>query len=581
MNPIADGAYRSAFDTGSGYVTFELKIDGTTYTQDWFTDLQINGTLFEDFGVGNVNLRSATAVVADTIHVGKPVEIYATYHLPNGQTYRMLHDTLVVFRSEIKLGQSHILCYDKLCLSEYVFKRTPVWTDRDMLTIVQEIASDLSITLTARATATITSFILPDPGAMTAREVLVEIAKSCGGNFFMTSAGELDFLPVGAMGADILSLYSIVTIDANGYCQVVPYDDLTDSTNVVIIDSNGEFDVIPFSSATDQTMFWGEDANGNDFIICGTPMGTVGSLTKKNTEQNTAEKQAKYDPYVAVILSNDASTWYSPSGLSDAQWEALTETGLVLSVEVEFGSQEIADHIYDQVTKARRYIPFRANGNMDPALELGDVIEVEAFNDNEAYIAASWALAAGQGRLFGELLADGQSEIEILQPYVPKVERMIRREAVDRKASIDVTQDAITAEVSRASESEGTLRTLIQETAEGIIFTFEQGLADAEDKASADLTSYSEAVQQYIRFAQGIIELGERDSQIKAILSSTKLSFIGENGQEAAWISNNQLFINEAVINGKMTLQDINQVHKWIHTIDPNNGHYSGKYIHA
>lgn len=575
MNSIVDANYRSAFDTGSGYVTFELVIGDTTYTQDQFTSLHIDMKLFEEYGIGCVNLRTITATVADLVSVGLDVKLYATYHLQDGAAYSMLHSTGVVFRSERKNGQSNILCYDRLCLTEYVFKRTPTWQERDFQTVVQEIASDIEVDIADGVLGLIQPWALPDPGAMTAREILVEIAKSCAGNFFINSDGELDFLSV---AGDNLSDYQIVTVDSNGLFQIVDYADLTDTTNVVIL-TEGLFEVVAFSETDESTIFWGQDASGYSYAVSASPMPAEIELTKKNTEFDTAEHQNTYEPYVAVILSNDASSWYSPSGLSDAQWEALVATGRTLNVTVEYGSQDIADYIYSKITCGGQFTPYHLTGNIDPASQIGDRVLVEDFNDGKTYMVAGWSLDAAQGRLFGEVGADGESEIETLQPYVPKAERLVRREAVERKAEIAVTQDSITSEVSRATAAEGHLSTLIEQTAEGLLITFTEGIAATAETAEQNLTAYSDEVQKYIRFAAGLIELGEKDAQIRAVLQSTKLSFYGENGQEAAWISNNQLFINEAVVNGKLTLQDITQTHKWVQTVNSSDGHFSGQYV--
>ena len=574
MNSIVDANYRSAFDSGSGYVTFELVIGGTTYTQEQFTGLHLDAQLFGEYGIGNVNLRTLTAKVADIVSVGDDVQLYAIYHHPDGTDYRMLHSTMVLFRNAKKDGQSDILCYDRLCLTEYVFKRTPTWQERGMLTVAGEIATDIGVTLTDRAQEAIQPWTLPDPGAMTAREVLVEIANSCAGNFCITSDGKLDFIPV---GGNPIEGESVVTIDGNGLFQLVAFENLAASDTVVTVDSAGDFQTMLWGDVTVDTPIWYIDSGGYNIVGSQSAPVSVSEVTNKNTEFDSAERQNQYDAYVAVILSNDAGSWYSPSGLTDAQWETLVETGRTLNVTVNFGSQEIADYIYSRITTGLRFIPYTLSGNIDPALDLGDFIGIEPFNGG-TYIAAGWSLDATHGRLFGELSANGESEIETLQPYTPKAERMVRRETVERKAAIEVTQDSITSEVSRATAAEGRLSTQIEQTAEGLLITFSQSVADAEDKAENDLTAYSEEVQKYIRFAQGLIELGERDAQIKAVLQSTKLSFYGENGQEAAWISNNQLFINEAVVNGKLTMQDINQLHKWVRTVNPTDGHLSLQY---
>lgn len=67
-------------------------------------------------------------------------------------------------------------------------------------------------------------------------------------------------------------------------------------------------------------------------------------------------------------------------------------------------------------------------------------------------------------------------------------------------------------------------------------------------------------VNQYLRYKNGALELGEDGSQFKATLTNTELAFSGASGTKAAWISNNDMHINHAVVEktldiGKWTTQ--------------------------
>lgn len=61
-------------------------------------------------------------------------------------------------------------------------------------------------------------------------------------------------------------------------------------------------------------------------------------------------------------------------------------------------------------------------------------------------------------------------------------------------------------------------------------------------------------VNQYMRYENGALILGEAGSQFRAELTSTDLAFTGADGQKAAWISNNDLHINRAVIEETLTV---------------------------
>lgn len=61
-------------------------------------------------------------------------------------------------------------------------------------------------------------------------------------------------------------------------------------------------------------------------------------------------------------------------------------------------------------------------------------------------------------------------------------------------------------------------------------------------------------VNQYMRYENGALILGEAGSQFRAELTNTDLAFTGADGQKAAWISNNDLHINRAVIEETLTV---------------------------
>ena len=91
---------------------------------------------------------------------------------------------------------------------------------------------------------------------------------------------------------------------------------------------------------------------------------------------------------------------------------------------------------------------------------------------------------------------------------------------------------------------------------------------------SAETQAY---VNQYMRYENGALILGEDNSQFKAELTNTDLSFYGADGQKAAWISNTQLYINEAVIPQSGDQQFIGSSGKWVQQVV--NNHYQIKWV--
>lgn len=110
----------------------------------------------------------------------------------------------------------------------------------------------------------------------------------------------------------------------------------------------------------------------------------------------------------------------------------------------------------------------------------------------------------------------------------------------------------------------------VTQTADGILISLATKITEAEAQQLVD--NYGRVVEQYLRFANGILELGESNSQFKALLTNTKLAFTGKDGQEVAWISNNQLFINEAIINGALSIRNNpSSTTMWRQYVDTNN----------
>lgn len=65
--------------------------------------------------------------------------------------------------------------------------------------------------------------------------------------------------------------------------------------------------------------------------------------------------------------------------------------------------------------------------------------------------------------------------------------------------------------------------------------------------------STKEDIKQWARFEDGVLELGESNSTCKVRLSTKELGFYDSN-TKVAWVSNNQLHINEAVIMNRIIL---------------------------
>lgn len=101
--------------------------------------------------------------------------------------------------------------------------------------------------------------------------------------------------------------------------------------------------------------------------------------------------------------------------------------------------------------------------------------------------------------------------------------------------------------------------------------------SEAQSYAEAEVNDYENAVREYMNYngSTGVLTLGDTGSQFKAMLENTRLAFTGADGSVVAWISNNQLYINEAVINTDLQLPGSSG--KWLQQV--RNDHFQIRWV--
>lgn len=126
----------------------------------------------------------------------------------------------------------------------------------------------------------------------------------------------------------------------------------------------------------------------------------------------------------------------------------------------------------------------------------------------------------------------------------------------DVYSRIDQTAESIMSEVgSTYVTSEGfeeELNTRLTQTEEGWEMTFDQFRQWVETENGETQTAFEE-LRKYIRFLDGNIILGDRNSDLQCIITNTKISFT-QNGTEVAHISNNKLYITNAEVLDRFTV---------------------------
>lgn len=149
----------------------------------------------------------------------------------------------------------------------------------------------------------------------------------------------------------------------------------------------------------------------------------------------------------------------------DSSFFAGNRSGRVLTIENAWGSQAQANAILaDLQAKGFQYQPYKADGAiLNPAAEIGDGITI-----SDTY-SGIYTINKKFGRLMkSDISAPQDEEVDHEFPYEPKQDRVYKREIAENKAQISVAANAITAEVTRATNAENNLSTRVTQNADSI-----------------------------------------------------------------------------------------------------------------
>lgn len=468
-----------------------------------------------------------------------------------------------------------VTAFDALLKADIPYMRTGTFVATTDYAIALQIASDIGVSLengteAVLSASPITIDEVPSVGdnGTTDREMLSVIGCLRGGNWIINDDNELQLVALDGL----YDRYAeVVYVDSDGDLAGKPYNALVSTDSVVSFDANGDFDVILFSAVTGSTKLWYIDTDGMFYADTWTNIQAI-APDDPNQTIVIGDEVVSFDvsPTETIkrveVWSGSSKSYRSPSGLTDAQWEA--EGGVILSCSMPImASQTLADALYT-LYNGFTYIPYKANETyFDPDTELGTKLTIK--NDTVVLsqrtlnvdVLASCDLEAGE-----------TAKVVSYYPYVSPVEREIKQDVAEAYTRITLNEESITAEATKRSEEDGYLSSLIQQTADEITISFTQGIQAAEDAASTELADYADLIEQYIRFVGASIELGESNSQFKALLTTTRLSFTGADGQEAAWFSNNELHINRAII------EETFSIGRWVQQ-EESNGSFSILYV--
>lgn len=141
-----------------------------------------------------------------------------------------------------------------------------------------------------------------------------------------------------------------------------------------------------------------------------------------------------FDAYdrVEIIVSEDASYYYPQTG----------DFNSTLTLRCIWGTQEMAEDIYNRIN-GYVYYPYNASGaELDPAAQLGDSVSVNGV-DSELYVINTQYSSLCSA----EISAPADQEIDHEYPYVQKNEREVNRKFANTAASLIVLSDEITSKI--------------------------------------------------------------------------------------------------------------------------------------
>lgn len=140
-------------------------------------------------------------------------------------------------------------------------------------------------------------------------------------------------------------------------------------------------------------------------------------------------------------------------------------TGRVLEISNPWGTREQAQAILDSLNSTGfQYQPFSASGALlNPAAELGDGVTINGIYSGIYKLSRNY-----DALMSADISAPQDEEVDHEYPFEPQQDRIYKREIGEAKAQIRINQENIEAEVLRATESEGTLSSLIQQNATSI-----------------------------------------------------------------------------------------------------------------
>lgn len=485
---------------GGYHVEYKLNIAGTDIPASAVEELTLEGALFTEYSIGNCNLRTANITVQGNYSPGDVVKIYARVANATTAAGWVQLCQLVIYSRELVDGTySVITAYDKLCQAEYVYKREPTWTDQTMAAVVNGICADLGLTLTTRATNLLPTYIVEDPNAMTARDLLCNIAAAAAANWCTTYDGKLDLIPL-TVPAYVYDIQA-GDIELDSYQSKITY------SAWVGVELEGQSLVYRSPSGLDADQW---DA-----------LKATGRIMEARCSWAT---QAMADAILTSLQST--TTQFSPWQMK-GNVDICAELGDGVRVQ---GTRSVLGNYSLETAGGRLFGTIGAHG-------ISNIANLSPYTPKvERQIAA---------------------EADFRRAQIQVLDTAITAEVTERTTQGAALQDGITDNSQGIIDLRSSLTqtaTSLEATLSSAITTLEEYADAAADTAATDLAN---ELLTYIRYYQsggtGVLELGDNASGYVAKLTDTELGFY-DGDTKVAYISNNKLYITNAEITGNLQI---------------------------
>lgn len=444
-----------------GHYEWNLIQGSNTLDKSHFSSGTLNDAVFQQFTLGavvarqlNLTLWNADLNTTDpTVLSCKAVSFDGTETtIPKGTYFIDTLDTSPY--SEY----SELVAFDAMLKTQVVYMKSGTYTPKTSLQLVQEIASDIGVTIEADTLTFLTNNAFnftqaPNIGTSegtTDREILSVIGIYHGGNWIINDNNELEL--VRAYGS--LLGNNLVTVGTDGKFYSTWLAEVEDSTTVVRINSSGKFETILYGSCDDSTVLWYIGRDGKNYTDT---LANILANSASDMAVEIGDEVVDFDvspteviTRIELVVSNELS-YRSPSGLTEEEWQALG--GRLVSVNMPLmASQAVADKLYDMYA-GLSVVPYESqSAYFSPDVKLGRMLKIK----DRKVVLTNRTLTI-DSLASSDLILEPQQRLQSNYPYLDPITRQLKRGVTEAKelaneaqASADSAQQ--TAEGASARE---------------------------------------------------------------------------------------------------------------------------------